>query len=157
MGLDMYLEGHKYFWPDFKNHKNDRSEDEYRVSDITLDLGYWRKHPNLHGYIVKQFADGVDECQEIELDAVAIRDIIDAVKRNRLPATEGPFFGRSDGSEREEDIRIFERALLWLGNSAAKQPKLEQVAYDDGVSIHEVIVPDVMPRESRTVIYRASW
>ena len=43
-----------------------------------------------------------------------IEKIIDAVARNALPHTEGFFFGVSDGSEREETLRIFRDALQWL-------------------------------------------
>jgi hypothetical protein len=31
--------------------------------DRDREVGYWRKHPDLHGYIVETFADGVDACQ----------------------------------------------------------------------------------------------
>lgn len=27
-------------------------------------IGYWRKEPNLHGFIVENFADGNDDCRE---------------------------------------------------------------------------------------------
>jgi hypothetical protein len=30
-----------------------------RDSRESEDLGYWRKHPNLHGYIINTFAEGV--------------------------------------------------------------------------------------------------
>jgi len=59
MGLDMFLHGEKYFW----GHNGKRpKEDGFEVKEHILELGYWRKHPNLHGYIVQTFADGKDEC-----------------------------------------------------------------------------------------------
>ena len=114
MGLDMYLDGDKYLALDFDNPENTLTEDGYRLTNRTLRLGYWRKHPNLHGYIVSNFADGVDQCQRIHLSEDDIEKIIDAVARNALPHTEGFFFGVSDGSEREETLRIFRDALQWL-------------------------------------------
>ena len=131
MGLDMYLEGEKYVMPDFRNPQNIPREDGFEVRSRTLRLGYWRKHPNLHGYIVETFADGIDNCQPIDLDADAIEKIIDAVARDGLPQTEGFFFGATDGTEKDEDLRIFHTALDWLRAE-----------------------PDT---EFRSILYQASW
>ena len=32
--------------------------DGYPVTSTRIDLGYWRKHADLHGYVVNTFADG---------------------------------------------------------------------------------------------------
>src|SRR4051794_25115594 len=124
MGLDMYLTGDRYLQG--QRTRGDKKAEQF-------DLGYWRKHPNLHGYIVNTFAKGVDECQEIGLSADCIKKIIQAVKDRQLPETTGFFFGRSEGTDEEiaEDVKIFEEALAWL----------------------ETKEPDVW----RTVSYRASW
>ena len=107
----MYLEGRTYRW----QHRGEQLErDGYRVKGETLALGYWRKHPNLHGYIVNTFAEGIDDCKEIWLNEEMIQKIIDAIRHKELPQTEGFFFGESDGSEDAESIRIFERAKCWL-------------------------------------------
>lgn len=157
MGLDMYLEGRKHFWTKY-DPENQRKEDDLRVSCVTVDLGYWRKHPNLHGFIVEAFAGGKDNCQDIELSAVDIRNIISAVKEDRLPHTEGFFFGASDGSEKEDDLRIFERALAWLEEANPERPKLDEgVPIGAGFTMHAVKVPAVMPRETRVIVYSASW
>lgn len=126
MGLDMYLEGEKYLW-----HDNERYEDGDRIKKIIVELGYWRKHPDLHGFIVKAFAAGDDDCEPICLDDSDINAIIAAIKEDRLPHTEGFFFGDSDCSAKDASITIFSKALKWL------QTK------DDN--------------SSRTVYYRASW
>jgi len=105
--------------------------DGFEVSSHELQLGYWRKHPNLHGYIVQEFADGKDECQKIELAADDIRKIIEAVRANMLPETQGFFFGTSEDDPPEEDIKILEAALKWVETK------------EEGVS--------------RSVHYRASW
>jgi len=68
MGLDMHLTGEKYQWTDYNNPENNPMEDGFRVKSRQLELGYWRKHPNLHGYIVQEFAGGVDECQSSDSD-----------------------------------------------------------------------------------------
>jgi hypothetical protein len=124
MGLDMYLTGDRYF------HKRSRRRRGIKKAEL-IDLGYWRKHPNLHGYIVETFADGEDKCQEINLSADGIRQIIAAIEDAKLPETTGFFFGESDGSENGRDWRIFCDALAWL-------------EADD-------------PKAWRSIYYQASW
>ena len=131
MGLDMYLDGEKFLWTDWKNPEAAQREDGLEITSKTLRLGYWRKHPNLHGYIVQTFAEGVDNCQRIDLNAQAIEKIIDAVTRDDLPHTEGFFFGATDGTEKDEDLRILKAALDWLRTDE--------------------------PLVMRSVTYRASW
>jgi hypothetical protein len=113
MGLDMYLNGEKFFWTNWKEPEKNFTIDGFKVNTQDLRLGYWRKHPNLHGYIVETFANGEDECQRIELSAENIKKIIAAVKENKLPHTEGFFFGSSEGIEAQETIDIFTKALEW--------------------------------------------
>jgi hypothetical protein len=113
MGLDMYLSGRKTPLG-FKGNKQE--QDGFVVSEIVLDIGYWRKHPNLHGYIVETFAYGVDECQKIVLSNDYLKQIIAAIKANELPETEGFFFGTSEEGEEQRtyDIAIFEKAVAWV-------------------------------------------
>jgi hypothetical protein len=133
MGLDMYLTGEKFLMPDFQNRSIDLQEDGFRLRSKTVELGYWRKHPNLHGYIVQTFAGGKDECQIICLEPNDIRTIVAAVKAKNLPDTEGPFFGSSNTSSEyiANDIAIFEKAVDWLETEES--------------------------RVFRSVKYRASW
>lgn len=112
MGLDMYLTGRKYLHN--VNNGEPLLEDGFELQQKHLRLGYWRKHPDLHGFIVREFNAGVDDCSEIFLDADALRTIIKAVEDDELPETEGFFFGSSDGSEKEEDLSILNAALAWL-------------------------------------------
>lgn len=133
MGLDMYLKGEKFYWTQWDKPEGERRpmEDGFEVTDKILQLGYWRKHPNLHGYIVQNFAGGVDECQDIHLSNDDVRQIIQAVRERKLPHTEGFFFGTSEDDPPEDDIAIFERALEWA------ETKEENT--------------------SHSIIYRASW
>jgi hypothetical protein len=116
MGLDMYLTGEKFLMPDYQNPSADPKEDGFRLRSKALMLGYWRKHPDLHGYIVQTFAGGKDECQTIDLDPHQIRTVIASIKARNLPHTTGPFFGSSDATTQRiaDDIAIFEKALAWL-------------------------------------------
>ena len=116
MGLDMYLTGEQYIPKDWENPANNQMEDGYRLKSRNFDLGYWRKHPDLHGFIVQNFAGGEDDCKSVHLDADDIVEIISAVNEDRLPKTSGFFFGEStnDIGEKLEATEIFVNALNWL-------------------------------------------
>jgi hypothetical protein len=139
----MYLEGRKYLLG--KGPKFERpTEDGFPLKEKKLELGYWRKEPNLHGFIVQTFADGKDECQDIELGTEDLIKIKEAVVNRTLPHTTGFFFGAQcdpnseDPQEREwalqfekDTVEIFDKAVEWVN------------AKEDGAM--------------RWVVYRASW
>ena len=76
MGLDMYLIGEKIT-------STRDIVDGYKVISVSLDLGQWRKHWDLHKYIMDMIhpMDGA----KIELDAEEMRRIADAVEQGKLP------------------------------------------------------------------------
>ena len=129
MGLDMYLNGKKHNM-DFQNPVKDDSG--YPIMSTTVELGYWRKHPDLHGFIVKHFADGEDNCEPIDLTSEDIDFIIKGIEEKNLPHTDGFFFGQSFPEDDEPSLKIFKEAKEWLNQG------------DKG-------------KEYRTVYYRASW
>jgi hypothetical protein len=111
MGLDMYLSAEKY-----ERYGEGQKLDGMPLLKSIYEVGYWRKHPDLHGYIVKTYANGVDECQRIDLMLTDVVDIINRLRDSEpLEKTSGFFFGSSDGSaeEREEEAVVFEKALAW--------------------------------------------
>jgi hypothetical protein len=81
----------------------------------TEELHYWRKHPNLHGWMHKLYAEKGGENEDFDLAAV-ILDSADldqleaAIVDRRLPETSGFFFGESDGSERDDDLAFIAKA-----------------------------------------------
>ena len=128
MGLDMNLYGRKV-------HFGDETEDGFPCVEKRLELAYWRKHPDLHGYIVQHFAGGIDECQEIALDADGIRQIMKAVSDANLPQTTGFFFGNSSDADQGDTTGQLTRALEWL---ETEEPQGSGWRY-------------------REIFYRASW
>lgn len=111
MGLDMYLTGEKYL-P--SSQSAPVMEDGFRVKrrDFELELGYWRKHHNLHEYIVENFAEsGEDDCRDIELCAEQLEQLLAVVRMKGLPLSE---YDTNDDEEKAADIYILEGALTWL-------------------------------------------
>ena len=131
MGLDMYFYARKTTYKSFsKWYKPDRAdetnypEDLKTFSDYIYDrnfksaeteiryqIGYFRKFNALHSYIVKTFANGVDDCQDIILykeDVEQIKKVLDEVlnahqqvekAKELLPTQSGFFFGGTDYDE----------------------------------------------------------
>jgi len=155
MGLDMYLYGDKSVSSTFD--KDPVMEDGFVLGSKILDIGYWRKHANLHGYIVDTFADGKDECQKIHLYEEELTKIIETLENDELyndGEVTGFFFGRSYfpgekdeyGSyeeQKERDLKIFRSALVWLMKAA----KASGTFGED----------DYKSPEWRSVYYQASW
>lgn len=127
MGLDMYLTGDRYKqteYDDDYNEINIEYVDGFKLESQRLSIGYWRKHANLHGYIVNTFADGVDECQVIHLNVDNLRQIAKALREGDLPHTEGFFFGSDDWREEcrkyyEDDAKVFDKAAEWVESAPA--------------------------------------
>jgi hypothetical protein len=105
---------------DLKEHRNPNV-------NKPRDIAYWRKHPNLHGWMAQLWlrregnelreADNFNGI-ELELTAEDLDDLEVAVKKRRLPATSGFFFG-SDADQHyyNEDLKFIQaaRAEMFLG------------------------------------------
>jgi hypothetical protein len=87
------------------------------------EIAYWRKHPNLHGWMErlaesKNVEYGSFNGVELELTWADIDALEQAVTHRQLPATTGFFFG-SDADELyyEDDLAFIKaaRAELFLG------------------------------------------
>ena len=99
MGLDMYLYAEKHvtnasrdFIEKFPEYAKEVAQyeavmsgsgmhslptPEYGGATITKCVGYWRKANSIHGWIVRNLAEGVDECQRINMsreDLISLRD-----------------------------------------------------------------------------------
>lgn len=150
MGLDMYLYADKYV--SRKNYDVKIPNDEYGFDyatnetfnqivsllnaesiidnewsglQVSLPIGYWRKANAIHNWIVKNCADGVDECQRIYVSREKAQELVDACKQvmdnpplagELLPPSSGFFFGSTDIDQYyfhdlERTIEIFEKAL----------------------------------------------
>ena len=139
MGLDMYLNSRIYHsgitYDENKKMRVRELEtvEGFKKKATELEIAYWRKHPNLHGYIVNTFNKGVDNCRPIELTPKNLDQIADAIEKNELPYTNGCFFGSSEDHEKKkkENIKIFRDASAWLDKKL-----VEKSQHGDWFSIH---------------------
>lgn len=111
MGLDMYA---------FSLPKDDdRPCVDFDLDDIGDEerrrLHYWRKHPNLHGWMAGRYYEkgGSDDdfnVNTVELTAADINALERAILGKTLPQTTGFFFGETTGEEREDDLEFIRKA-----------------------------------------------
>jgi hypothetical protein len=119
MGFNMYLNGIARYYGDDKLFGEG---DGFAIRDITVELGYWQKHPNLHGFIVKEFAGGVDNCNKIDLTLDNIRKIAQAIMKK---ASEG----KLSEEEKTRDLTILGKAIEWLSTEDEKSQAYRGVYY----------------------------
>jgi len=93
-------------------------------SDKDLELAYWRKHPNLHGWMLKHLKAKEDSnCENLYLSVEDIDAAINAVQNFDLPETSGFFFGKSymDNEERNYTLENLNKVKKYfLDNPKAK-------------------------------------
>ena len=107
MGLDMYAVATKA--------KLNKEVDFDTINVATEDLHYWRKHPNLHGWMQSLYEYKGGKSDSFNGDCVVLNEIdLDNlesdIKNKRLPDTAGFFFGNSDGEEVNDDLDFVNKA-----------------------------------------------
>lgn len=107
MGLDMYAVA----LPAEKVH----SQTDFNIEDDAMEVHYWRKHPNLHGFMRELYEAKGGKGEDFNMDSVQVDEndlnaLEMAIKDKSLPETTGFFFGTSDGSETEDDLAFIAKA-----------------------------------------------
>ena len=103
----------------------DKATGDYINKTVTKprEIMYWRKHPNLHGWMEKLAEQknlnyGSFNGVELELTHEDLDELERAVTHGQLPGTSGFFFGENaDGYYREQDLEFVKnaRAELFFG------------------------------------------
>lgn len=111
MGLDMYAY---------------RTDTPITAVDFNPEMGeteiaYWRKHPNLHGWMEQLYRSkgGQEECfnqTTVRIDAADLDALEKALDENGLPETTGFFFGET----RPEEVE-FDRAFIAAARAALSE------------------------------------
>lgn len=105
MGLDMYAH---YL------HDAPATTVDFEVENYG-ELHYWRKHPNLHGWMERLYREkgGREDsfnCVNVLLTAGDLDRLEADIRSGNLPRTSGFFFGESDGTETEDDLHFIAKA-----------------------------------------------
>lgn len=103
MGLDMYA---------YKT-KEQVADCGFNEPEDAVEIQYWRKHPNLHGWMEELYRSkgGTEKfnLQTVRLEEDDIDALENAVKKNQLSHTTGFFFGQSQPEDKADDL-LFIRA-----------------------------------------------
>ena len=124
MGLDMYAycgrKGqNREYWDNY-----DWAKDTSTVTK-PREIAYWRKHPNLHGWMEQLWirkgaelqpgADPMFNGVELELTWEDLDELEDAVMHKKLPGTRGFFFGDdADEYYKLQDLEFIKQARAEL-------------------------------------------
>jgi hypothetical protein len=104
MGLDMYA---------LTLTERPASEVDFDADGATR-IHYWRKHPNLHGWMERLYREkgGAElfNCTNLLLTAADVDALETDIRAGNLPKTAGFFFGESDGSETDDDLKFIAKA-----------------------------------------------
>ena len=94
---------------------------DFEEPQDSTELFYWRKHPNLQGwmealYLRKGGRNPEFNLSALVLDSADLDQLESDVTSDRLPDTSGFFFGHSDGSERDDDLAFIDKARAALAS-----------------------------------------
>ena len=123
MGLDQYAyarkgtpetETREFEYLDDAGFKHTHTEVNVIYTD-QIELAYWRKHPNLHGWMEQLYrskgGEGEFNCVDVELTLDDLERMEYAVLLSTLPATQGFVFGSdSDDRYKEGDLEFIRTA-----------------------------------------------
>ena len=113
MGLDQYATARK------GEAKTD--EEGYKYYEDSIELAYWRKHPNLEEFMSDLYYEkgGEDEfnCVDLELDEEDLDKLEESLDNSDLPETSGFFFG----SNADDHYAEADREFIVQARAALKQ------------------------------------
>ena len=107
MGLDMYA---------FATKAKLKNEVDFTETNLKPEeVHYWRKHPNLHGWMQELYESKGGKSDSFNGDCVVLtekdlNELESDIKGGSLPDTSGIFFGQTDGDEVDDDLKFIENA-----------------------------------------------
>lgn len=112
MGLDMYA---------YITNERFLTDVDFKPTIECIELHYWRKHPNLHGWMEQRYRlkGGIEEsfnCCTLKITPLDLDELEAAIKGGKLPPTTGFFFGESLGDETDDDLEFIRKARGALAN-----------------------------------------
>ena len=103
MGLDQYATA--------RRGEGTIDEDGYTYYKDSIELAYWRKHPNLQGWMedlwLAKGGEGEFNCVDLELKIEDLDLLEQSLDESALPETVGFFFGANSDDHYSEQDREF--------------------------------------------------
>ena len=103
MGLDQYATA--------RRGEGTIDEDGYTYYKDSIELAYWRKHPNLQGWMedlwLSKGGEGEFNCVDLELKIEDLDLLEQSLDESALPETVGFFFGANSDDHYSEQDREF--------------------------------------------------
>ena len=121
MGLDMYLRAEHVEEPESEWIEESYSDGTTKKVPPTVELGYWRKHPNLHDHMKQIWEESEDYKEDYDFNCVPVKlsdaQLIDIIKRtvndDLAQSKGGFFFGETQEHHKWETIKIMSHALKY--------------------------------------------
>lgn len=117
MGLDMYA---------YKVPKKDvRSNFKFKRSKEFVEIDYWRKHHDLHGWFENLYTDkggrDIFNCIPLKLELEDLDQLEHDIKNRNLPHTTGFFFGDNPPDDESDklDLEFIEKARQAISDGYA--------------------------------------
>jgi hypothetical protein len=121
MGLDMYLYANKRISTNYGDEKDmnfaNKVAEHLGVNDLSAEISfqvaYWRKANEIHNFFISKCANGVDECQTIDVERGELEELLELCKyviehpeeaEQKLPTKSGFFFGSTDYDDYYFDV-----------------------------------------------------
>lgn len=107
---------------DFSTEKYNEETEEHEVLCETEEIHYWRKHPNLQGWMEELYYEKGGEspefnCVNVQLTWEDLEKLEQDLKEDSLPETCGFFFGgNSDEEYKVETLEFVEKGLESIKN-----------------------------------------
>ena len=114
MGLDQYAMARK--------GESKTDEEGFEYYEDSMELAYWRKHPNLQGWMQDLWytkgGEGEFNCVDLELEAEDLDLLEQSLDEEALPETTGFFFGTDSSihyAEQDREFIVQARAAIKQG------------------------------------------
>ena len=112
MGLDMHV---------FKTKAKPDKEVGFSLPEGSEEICYWRKHPDLHGWMENLYRrkggkEDMFNCEPVVLTLQDLMDLKESILNESLPKTSGFFFGNSDNDlfQKTKDLEFIELAKMTI-------------------------------------------
>ena len=114
MGLDQYANA--------RRGEAIVDDEGYAYYEDSMELAYWRKHPNLQGWMQELYyekgGEGEFNCVDVELTLDDLDDLEESLDEKALPETVGFFFGGNADdyyAEADREFIVAARAAIKQG------------------------------------------